>query len=141
MGNEAGARRERTPGTPRAWAILLAMVGTVAAATIACSGDEDSSTLGSSTTSTGSGGAAGDGGATSSSTGGSGGSGEMAGGAPSRLWSMGYYASWKATLYPVAEIEWSGLTHIATAFYSPQADGSLDLMAGDPSLADDLVIA
>jgi len=48
------------------------------------------------------------------------------------LWSMGYYASWKAEQYPIAEIEWAGLTHIAMAFYLPQQDGSMTLLGGDP---------
>jgi len=54
---------------------------------------------------------------------------------------MGYYASWKATLYPIAEIEWSGLTHVAMAFYMPAADGSLALLSGDESLGGELVTA
>jgi chitinase len=78
-------------------------------------------------------------------TGGSPGSGGMmaTGGspAPSGLWSMGYYASWAFAQYPIAEIEWSGLTHIAMAFYLPQSDGSLKLSGGDAKLATDLIAA
>ncbi len=57
------------------------------------------------------------------------------------LWSMGYYASWAADQYPVSEIEWSGLTHIAMAFYLPQSNGSLSLSAGDTKLVSDLLTA
>jgi chitinase len=59
----------------------------------------------------------------------------------SEAWSMGYYASWQPTSYPVSEIEWSGLTHVAMAFYTPQPDGSLSLLGGNPALATDLVTA
>jgi chitinase len=54
---------------------------------------------------------------------------------------MGYYASWQANQYPVTAIEWSGLTHIAIAFYTPAPDASLSLMGGDARLAIDLVAA
>ncbi len=59
----------------------------------------------------------------------------------SGLWSMGYYASWQPDMYPVASIEWAGLTHIAMAFYTPDASGNLSLMGGNPQLALDLVAA
>ena len=62
-------------------------------------------------------------------------------GAPTGAWSLGYYASWHPEQYPVAEIEWAGLTHIAMAFYTPQADGSLTLMGGDPQVAQAVVTA
>jgi chitinase len=58
-----------------------------------------------------------------------------------RLWSMGYYASWAAQQYPIAEIEWSGLTHIAMAFYLPKSGGALSLAGGDDKLAADLIAA
>jgi chitinase len=61
--------------------------------------------------------------------------------APSGAWSMGYYASWKASVYPVAEIEWSGLTQVAMSFYMPQADGSLSLLGDNPDVAAALVSA
>jgi chitinase len=63
------------------------------------------------------------------------------GGAATGTWSMGYYASWQDTQLPVAEIEWSGLTHLAIAFYEPQADGSLKIMGGASRLVGDLVTA
>ncbi len=56
-------------------------------------------------------------------------------------WSMGYYASWKPDQYPIEEIEWSGLTHIALAFYMPDDTGALHLLGGDPGLASELVHA
>jgi len=54
---------------------------------------------------------------------------------------MGYYASWQPSLYPVSAIEWSGLTHIAMAFYTPNGSGALTLMGGNPQLALDMVSA
>lgn len=54
---------------------------------------------------------------------------------------MGYYASWAAAQYPIAEIEWSGLTHIAMAFYLPKAGGVLELASGNDKLAADLIAA
>jgi len=62
-------------------------------------------------------------------------------GAASKLWSMGYYASWAPDQYPIPEIEWSGLTHIAMAFYLPQSNGSLNLAGGDNTLATKLITA
>jgi chitinase len=44
----------------------------------------------------------------------------------SGLWSMGYYAGYEAAKYPVAEIGWSGMTHLAVAFYLPDGNGGLD---------------
>lgn len=54
---------------------------------------------------------------------------------------MGYYANWSAAQYPVSAIEWSGMTHIAMAFYALQSNGGLTLTAGDAQLARDLVSA
>ena len=54
---------------------------------------------------------------------------------------MGYYASWQPDQYPVAAIEWSGLTHIAIAFYTPDSSGGLSLMGGNPQLAQSIVTA
>jgi chitinase len=62
-------------------------------------------------------------------------------GPSSDRWSMGYYASWAPDQYPIAEIEWSGLTHIAMAFYLPQQDGSMTLAGGNPKLATELIAA
>lgn len=56
-------------------------------------------------------------------------------------WSMGYYAGWKSDQYPIDKIEWSGLTHIAMAFYLPTSDGSLSLLSGNPAVATSLVTA
>ena len=67
--------------------------------------------------------------------------GSIDGGGGSGLWSMGYYASWAPNQYPIAEIEWSGLTHIAMAFYLPQSNGSLNLSGGDDTLATKLIAA
>ena len=47
-------------------------------------------------------------------------------GAGSGLWSMGYYAAYDSTSYPVSAIEWAGMTHIAVAFYSPTPTGAFD---------------
>ncbi|MBN2575898.1 MAG: glycoside hydrolase family 18 protein [Deltaproteobacteria bacterium] len=81
----------------------------------------------------------GTGGATDTGVVGDGGSSD--GPAASGLWSMGYYASWQPDQYPIAEIEWSGLTHVAMAFYMPQRDGSMELLGGKSQLATDLVTA
>jgi len=67
--------------------------------------------------------------------------GGAAGSTASGVWSMGYYASWAASQYPIDEIEWSGLTHLAVAFYMPQSDGSLGLLSGDDAYAAVLVAA
>ena len=67
--------------------------------------------------------------------------GSVDGGAASGAWSMGYYASWNPEQYPISEIEWSGLTHIAMAFYLPNSDGSMTLAGGNPQLATDLITA
>jgi chitinase len=68
--------------------------------------------------------------------------GASAGGATSTgLWSMGYYASWQANQYPVSAIEWSGLSHIAMAFYTPDSNGNLTLMGGNPQVAQNIVTA
>jgi chitinase len=63
------------------------------------------------------------------------------GGAATGAWSMGYYASWAPEQYPISEIEWSGLTHIAMAFYLPSQDGSMTLAGGNAKLATDLIAA
>lgn len=44
----------------------------------------------------------------------------------SGMWSMGYYAGYELAKYPVAEIDWSGMTHLAVAFYLPDTKGGLD---------------
>ncbi len=54
---------------------------------------------------------------------------------------MGYYASWASDQYPISEIEWSGLTHVALAFYLPQSNGSLVLSGGNAKLATELIAA
>jgi chitinase len=46
---------------------------------------------------------------------------------PSGTWVTGYYVSYQRDLLPVANIDWSGLTHIAYGRVVPNADGSLDL--------------
>jgi chitinase len=81
------------------------------------------------------GGANASGGATGGTAGG------VDGGVATSAWSMGYYASWAPDQYPIAEIEWSGLTHIAMAFYLPNQDGSLTLAGGDAKLATSLISA
>jgi chitinase len=41
-------------------------------------------------------------------------------------WVMGYYTGYESAQYPVDRIEWSGLTHLAVAFYLPDSGGNLD---------------
>ena len=67
--------------------------------------------------------------------------GRVDGGTASGAWSMGYYASWAPDQYPISEIEWSGLTHVAMAFYLPNQDGSMTLAGGNQQLATDLIAA
>ncbi len=64
----------------------------------------------------------------------------------SRRWVTGYYAGYERDLYPVADIDWDGLTDLAVAFILPRPDGSLDmsLYADEPeglALADALLDA
>jgi chitinase len=106
--------------------------------TVASTGGTPSSSGGTSSTSASTGGAHSTGGASGANTGGTGAAG---GTSTTGLWSMGYYASWQPDMYPVASIEWSGMTHIAMAFYTPDASGKLTLMGGNPQLALDLVAA
>ncbi len=65
--------------------------------------------------------------------------------AQSGPWILGYYAGYERDAYPVTEIDWTALTHLAVAFVIPAEDGSLDasLFAGDqgPALARALVDA
>ncbi|MFI5041836.1 MAG: glycoside hydrolase family 18 protein, partial [Acidimicrobiales bacterium] len=60
------------------------------------------------------------------------------------MWVMGYYSGFGAS-YPVAEIDWSGLTHLAVAFYLPDTQGNIDesLSRGNagPALGHSLVSA
>jgi chitinase len=110
-----------------------------------CSGSSGSGGATSSGGTTGAGGIATGGSATGgTATGGASASsdaGMVDGGAASRLWSMGYYVSWAAQQYPIAEIEWSGLTQIAMAFYLPEASGSMTLAGSDNTLATNLIKA
>ncbi|HSY22707.1 MAG TPA: glycoside hydrolase family 18 protein [Polyangiaceae bacterium] len=52
----------------------------------------------------------------------------------SGLWVMGYYSGWDAQNLPVAQIPWSDLTHIATAFMIPDGTGGFT-SASDPNNA------
>jgi chitinase len=92
-------------------------------------------------------GAAGSGGRTADGSAGTGGRGSPSDGsvAPVR-WVMGYYAGYQASLYPVDQIPWSSLTHVAVAFYLPRNDGTLDESldidaTNGPALARSLVAA
>jgi chitinase len=65
-------------------------------------------------------------------------------GGASSMWVIGYYSGFGAS-YPVAEIDWSGLTHLAVAFYLPDTQGNIDesLSRGSagPTLGHSLVTA
>jgi chitinase len=65
-------------------------------------------------------------------------------GGASATWVMGYYSGFGAA-YPVADINWNGLTHLAVAFYLPDAQGNIDesLSQGNagPALGRSLVAA
>ena len=41
-------------------------------------------------------------------------------------WVMGYYTGYQAKALPVAEIDWTALSHLAIAFYLPDGAGGLD---------------
>jgi chitinase len=118
------------------WTSLLATLALALPCGNACSGTAPSV------------GAGGTGGLGGSASGGAAGAGASAtggmnagGGTGTGLWSMGYYASWQPDQYPVSAIEWSGLTHIAIAFYTPDSSGKLSLMGGNPQLAQSIVTA
>jgi chitinase len=58
------------------------------------------------------------------------GDGSTESGAPATgMWVMGYYSAWNPSSYPVSEIDWAGLSHLAVAFYLPTAKGDIDLSA------------
>ena len=58
------------------------------------------------------------------------------------LWVMGYYSIWDASSYPVSQIDWGGLTHIATAFNLPDGNGGVSASGSfDASLAMSVVAA
>ncbi len=65
-------------------------------------------------------------------------------GGASTTWVMGYYSGFGAS-YPVADIDWNGLTHLAVAFYLPDTQGNIDesLSQGNagPALGRSLVAA
>lgn len=44
----------------------------------------------------------------------------------SSVWLMGYYAGFQAGTFPVSEIDYSLITHIAVGAVKPKADGTLD---------------
>jgi len=128
--------------------LLLTMLTLVISCPCACSGNDPTVGAGGAggagtggvSAPGGAGGTSGIGGVSSanSSAGGTAGTG---GKSATGLWSMGYYASWQPDQYPVSAIEWTGLTHIAMAFYTLDASGALTLMGGNPQLALDLVSA
>lgn len=51
-------------------------------------------------------------------------------------WVMGYYASYQISMYPVAEIDWSGLTHIALAPLVVDADHTISYTFSDAFSSD-----
>jgi chitinase len=76
---------------------------------------------------------AGSGGSATAGSGGSGnaGSGGSGGGATTGQWVLGYYVGYQINDYPIAQIDWSGLTHIAFAPMLVNANGTLDLGFSD----------
>lgn len=60
-------------------------------------------------------------------------------------WVMGYYASWHAPAnggnYAVSSIDWDGLTHVAAAFYVPDAQGGWASGYFDQTTASALIAA
>jgi chitinase len=47
--------------------------------------------------------------------------------APTGQWVLGYYVGYQISRYPIASIDWSGLTHIAFAPLTVNIDGALNL--------------
>lgn len=102
----------------------------------ACGSSEPASTggSGSSTSSSGEGGGSSASSASSSgSSGSSGSSSSGAGGGPSATgqWVLGYYVGYAINDYPIAQIDWTGLTHIIFAPLTVKGDLSLDLSFTD----------
>jgi len=65
--------------------------------------------------------------------------------APSSTWVMGYYPSWddpqNGGSYAVADIDWDGLTHVATAFYIPDGNGGWTAGSFDATTANQIIAA
>jgi chitinase len=65
--------------------------------------------------------------------------------APSNAWVMGYYAVWdepaNGGAYPVSAIDWGAITHVATAFYLPDASGGFGVGSFDATTATALITA
>lgn len=53
------------------------------------------------------------------------------GGTTTGQWVLGYYVGYQINDYPIAQIDWSGLTHIAFAPLTVKGDQSLDLSFDD----------
>jgi chitinase len=53
------------------------------------------------------------------------------GGATPAHWVLGYYVGYQIDAYPIASIDWTGLTHIAFSPMTVNADHSLDLSFND----------
>jgi chitinase len=66
-------------------------------------------------------------------------------GAPSGAWVMGYFSNWddaaNGGFYSVSSIDWSGLTHVAAAFYIPNGSGGWAPGNFDSTLAAPLISA
>jgi chitinase len=52
-------------------------------------------------------------------------------GATTGQWVMGYYVGYDIDAYPIAQIDWTGLTHIVFSPMTVKADGSLDTSFDD----------
>jgi hypothetical protein len=106
-------------------ALVIAVVA-LALASVACSG-------GGGAGATGSGGASGNPGVGGGATAGTGGAATSSGGVTGATgqWVMGYYVGYDINAYPIASIDWTGLTHIIFAPLTVNADRSLNLSFSD----------
>jgi chitinase len=72
-------------------------------------------------------------------------SGAPDGATASGAWIMGYYAVWdeptNGGFYPLSAVDWSALTHVATAFYLPDGNGGLSSGSFDAETAAEVIAA
>lgn len=111
-------------------ALPLGLLGACTNEQASSSGGDDGSGGSGASTSTSSGEASGTGGSGGAgSTTSSSGAGGAGGGPPvdNGQWVLGYYVGYQINAYPIAQIDWSALTHIAFAGIQVKNDLSLDL--------------
>lgn len=145
LGGKGGSATAGSAGSATAGS-----AGSAGSATAGSSGKGGSNTAGtggkggSSTAGAGGAGTAGNGGSNTTGTGGVGGSGTAGnggsggsgtagsgGGSSTGQWVLGYYVGYQINDYPIAQIDWTGLTHIALAPMLVKGNGTLDFGFSD----------